>query len=179
MVRGETHSNSTPAIALPNTLLELCYLACATTPKSTDQIQRIERSWKERHDELVAMPFDVLTPIGGKNNFDPRGAWTALDAGYSPNDAKTWCFSLARCPSTRSLRLGACQTGGDRHSARTVLRLGWHAAAMLAVWRCRVALHPLPVKVSLRACPFWQEQNSHFPNRRAPYEYHQKALQSH
>lgn len=34
---------------------------------------------------LVADPFRV-TPMGGSFNFDARGAWTALDAGYSPND---------------------------------------------------------------------------------------------
>jgi CRISPR-associated protein Csx14 len=26
--------------------------------------------------------------MGGSFNFDPRGAWTAIDAGYSPNDQK-------------------------------------------------------------------------------------------
>ncbi len=35
---------------------------------------------------LTKRPFDILTPMGGSFNFDPRGAWTALDAGYSPND---------------------------------------------------------------------------------------------
>ena len=44
--------------------------------------------WDERRTELVESPFDVLTPIGGSFNFDPRGAWTALDAGYSPNTQK-------------------------------------------------------------------------------------------
>jgi CRISPR-associated protein Csx14 len=45
----------------------------------------IKHLWKEKKNELIARPFDVLTPIGGSFNFDPRGAWTALDAGYSPN----------------------------------------------------------------------------------------------
>lgn len=40
-----------------------------------------------RHD-LEAKPFDVLTLMRGSFNFDPRGAWTAIDAGYSPNDQK-------------------------------------------------------------------------------------------
>jgi CRISPR-associated protein Csx14 len=42
--------------------------------------------WDGQHGELVAKPFDVLTPMGGSFNFDPRGGWTALDAGYSPNE---------------------------------------------------------------------------------------------
>lgn len=48
----------------------------------------IRHLWDERKDELIAKPFDVLTPIGGSFNFDPRSAWTALDAGYSPNTQK-------------------------------------------------------------------------------------------
>jgi len=42
--------------------------------------------WMDSRQELIASPFDVLTPMGGSFNFDPRGAWTAIDAGYSPND---------------------------------------------------------------------------------------------
>ncbi|WP_445397846.1 type I-G CRISPR-associated protein Cas8g2 [Zobellella sp. An-6] len=50
--------------------------------------QGIKQLWAEKKDDLVANPFDVLTPLGGSFNFDPRGAWTALDAGYSPNTQK-------------------------------------------------------------------------------------------
>jgi len=41
-----------------------------------------------KREQLVVSPFDVLMPMGGSFNFDPRGAWTALDAGYSLNDQK-------------------------------------------------------------------------------------------
>jgi CRISPR-associated protein Csb3 len=46
----------------------------------------VRQLWEERKDVLIARPFDVLTPMGGSFNFDPRGAWTAIDAGYSLND---------------------------------------------------------------------------------------------
>lgn len=46
----------------------------------------IRQLWEEQRDALIARPLDVLTPMGGSFNFDPRGAWTAIDAGYSPND---------------------------------------------------------------------------------------------
>ena len=46
----------------------------------------VRQLWEERKDDLIARPFDVLTPMGGSFNFDPRGAWTAIDAGYSLND---------------------------------------------------------------------------------------------
>jgi CRISPR-associated protein Csx14 len=42
--------------------------------------------WGENQATLIEAPFDVLTPMGGSFNFDPRGAWTAIDAGYSPNE---------------------------------------------------------------------------------------------
>lgn len=48
----------------------------------------IAQLWEESRADLVAAPFDVLTPMGGSFNFDPRGAWTAIDAGYSPNEHK-------------------------------------------------------------------------------------------
>jgi CRISPR-associated protein Csx14 len=44
--------------------------------------------WNQQRDDLSAKPFDVLTLMGGSFNFDPRGAWTALDAGYSPDEQK-------------------------------------------------------------------------------------------
>lgn len=48
----------------------------------------VRQLWKEDRAALVKAPFDVLTPMGGSFNFDPRGAWTAIDAGYSPNEHK-------------------------------------------------------------------------------------------
>lgn len=48
----------------------------------------IRTLWEEDHIRLAERPFDVVTPMGGSFNFDARGAWTALDAGYSPNDQK-------------------------------------------------------------------------------------------
>lgn len=47
--------------------------------------QGIATVWTEQREALVAHPFGVLVPMGGSFNFDPRGAWTAIDAGYSPN----------------------------------------------------------------------------------------------
>jgi CRISPR-associated protein Csb3 len=45
----------------------------------------IAQLWEERRDAFVKNPFE-RTPMGGSFNFDPRGAWTAIDAGYSPNE---------------------------------------------------------------------------------------------
>jgi CRISPR-associated protein Csx14 len=46
--------------------------------------------WREDRANLIQKPFDVLIEMGGSFNFDPRGGWTAIDAGYSPNDQKHW-----------------------------------------------------------------------------------------
>lgn len=48
----------------------------------------LSQLWAENQSRLIKEPFDVTTPMGGSFNFDPRGAWTAIDAGYSPNDQK-------------------------------------------------------------------------------------------
>jgi CRISPR-associated protein Csx14 len=48
----------------------------------------VAQLWDEQRETLIEHPFHVLTPMGGSFNFDPRGAWTAIDAGYSPNDQK-------------------------------------------------------------------------------------------
>ncbi|MCY4237669.1 MAG: type I-U CRISPR-associated protein Cas8c [Rhodospirillaceae bacterium] len=44
--------------------------------------------WEDARVDLVARPLDILSPMGGSFNFDPRGAWTQIDAGYSPNNHK-------------------------------------------------------------------------------------------
>jgi CRISPR-associated protein Csx14 len=44
--------------------------------------------WEKNPGDLTQRPFDVLTPMGGSFNFDPRGAWTPLEAGYSPDVQK-------------------------------------------------------------------------------------------
>lgn len=49
------------------------------------QYKGLAQLWAEQRSELKSKPFDALTPLGGTFNFDARGAWTALDAGYSPN----------------------------------------------------------------------------------------------
>ncbi len=44
--------------------------------------------WVKNRNSLIRTPFDILTPTGGSFNFDPRGAWTSIDVGFSPNQHK-------------------------------------------------------------------------------------------
>lgn len=63
-----------------------------TAKKSVDadgvKTHGLAHLWREYRDEMIKSPFEVLTSMRGSFNFDPRGAWTAIDAGYSPNDQK-------------------------------------------------------------------------------------------
>ena len=45
----------------------------------------LRQLWEEDRLVLTQSPFDVTIPMGGSFNFDPRGAWTAIDVGYSLN----------------------------------------------------------------------------------------------
>ena len=53
----------------------------------TLQTKGIKQLFDEDRNGLISDPFRV-TSMGGSFNFDPRGAWTAIDAGYSPNTQK-------------------------------------------------------------------------------------------
>ena len=48
------------------------------------QTKGIKQLFDEDRNGLINAPFRV-TPMGGSFKFDPRGAWTAIDAGYSPD----------------------------------------------------------------------------------------------
>jgi CRISPR-associated protein Csb3 len=54
----------------------------------SDMLQAIQRLWENQQHKLITDPFGTLCSMGGSFNFDPRGAWTAIDTGYSLNDLK-------------------------------------------------------------------------------------------
>lgn len=62
-----------------------CDLIQGNTNKNLSGVKDILRNSRE---DLILRPFDVCRPFGGSFNFDPRGAWTAIDVGYSPNKQK-------------------------------------------------------------------------------------------
>jgi CRISPR-associated protein Csx14 len=79
--------------------------------------------WTEQRSTLQARPFDVLTPVGGSFNFDPRGAWTALDAGYSPNDHK---YGVAASPVVEILAaIGMEHARPDEYERRKIRYAVW------------------------------------------------------
>jgi CRISPR-associated protein Csx14 len=54
-------------------------------PEGKVEIQGLRQLWEQNRDRLVEAPFDVLCSMGGSFNFDPRGGWTAINAGFSPD----------------------------------------------------------------------------------------------
>ena len=43
--------------------------------------------WQDKQRELIGDPFGLTVPLGGSSfKFDARKAWTAIDAGYSPDE---------------------------------------------------------------------------------------------
>lgn len=96
----------------------------------------IAQLWEDRAEAMIEHPFDVLTPMGGSFNFDPRGAWTALDAGYSPNDQK---HQVAASPVVEFVAAcGLENTRPDEYEARKVRYSTWGVPLPLAL--ARVAL---------------------------------------
>lgn len=88
----------------------------------------VQQLWQEQREALLKAPFHVVTPMGGSFNFDPRGAWTAIDAGYSPNTQKD---GVAASPVVEILAaIGLEHARLDRYETRKV---------RYAVWG-----HPLP-----------------------------------
>lgn len=54
--------------------------------KGLARTEGVSQLWSQRKKEMLADPFGIVCPMGGSFNFDPRGAWKSLDAGYSLND---------------------------------------------------------------------------------------------
>jgi CRISPR-associated protein Csx14 len=47
----------------------------------------VSQLWNRRPDELMSDPLGLTVPLGGSTfKFDARKSWTAIDAGYSPDE---------------------------------------------------------------------------------------------
>ncbi len=106
--------------------------------------------WDQQQDDLTAKPFDVLTLMGGSFNFDPRGAWTALDAGYSPDEQK---HGVAASPVVEILTaLGLEHARPDEYENRHVRYGAW--SGLLRPILARPALAGVNVGVPVRTFRF-------------------------
>lgn len=109
----------------------------------------IAQLWAELAN-LVEAPFDAITPMGGSFNFDPRGGWTAIDAGYSPNTQKD---SIAASPLVEMLAaIGLEHARPDEYDTRKVRYTVWGQA--LPPMLARAALSGADLKVPVRRFEF-------------------------
>ena len=89
-------------------------------------LRGIAQLWAERQNELIERPFDITTPMGGSFNFDPRGGWSAIDAGYSPNDQK---HEIAASPVVELLAAWGLENARpDEYQTRKVRYSVWGVA---------------------------------------------------
>ena len=110
----------------------------------------VQQLWQEQRTDLLRAPFEVVTPMGGSFNFDPRGAWTAIDAGYSPNTQKD---GIAASPVVELLAaVGLEHARPDEYETRRVRYAVWGhpLPAMLA----RATLSGADLKVPTRRFAF-------------------------
>jgi CRISPR-associated protein Csx14 len=106
--------------------------------QSTGDIKNrgVRQLLQEQREALLSSPFDVVTPMGGSFNFDPRGAWTAIDAGYSPNTQKD---GIAASPVVEILAaIGLEHARPDEYETRKVRYAVW--GSPLPPMLARVAL---------------------------------------
>lgn len=106
--------------------------------------------WREQRGALLKAPFDIVTPMGGSFNFDPRGAWTAIDAGYSPNTQKD---SIAASPVVEMLAaIGLEHARPDEYETRKVRYAVWGRS--LPPMLARAALSGADLKAAIRRFEF-------------------------
>ena len=103
----------------------------------------IRQVWQDERKALVDAPFDRLVAMGGSFNLDPRGAWTPLDAGYSPDAQKHQVRSSAGVElfAAWGLEHARPETSGQRRYAYAA----WREAIPLLLARPALACAPLPI----------------------------------
>ncbi len=86
----------------------------------------IAQLWVERKAAFIERPFGITIPMGGSFNFDPRGAWTTIDAGYSPNEQK---HQVAASPVVEILAAWGLENARpDEFETRKVRYAAWGLA---------------------------------------------------
>jgi CRISPR-associated protein Csx14 len=106
--------------------------------------------WSKHGSDLAKDPFGIVTPMGGSFNFDPRGAWTGIDAGYSPDQQG---HGVEASPVVEILAaIGLEHARPDEYETRRVRYGVW--GALLPAMLARAALGGMRVGVPLRTFRF-------------------------
>lgn len=119
----------------------------------------LQQLWQEQRGALLNAPFEVVTPMGGSFNFDPRGAWTAIDAGYSPNTQRD---GIAASPVVEILAaIGLEHARPHQYAPRRVRYAVW--GHPLPPMLGRAALAGACLKVPIRRFNFALSGTKHSP----------------
>ena len=122
--------------------------SAATIAKA--MLRAVDALWQTSWEKVIARPFDVLAPLGGSFNFDPRGAWTAIDAGYSPNDQK---HPISASPIVEILAaVGLEHARPHEFELRRVRYAAW--SGLLPPLLARAALGAVPIGIETRIFEF-------------------------
>ncbi|WP_447972939.1 type I-G CRISPR-associated protein Cas8g2 [Nitrospira sp. Kam-Ns4a] len=107
--------------------------------------------WNGRRDDLVRDPFGVTVPLGGSSfKFDARKAWTAIDAGYSPDEQEN---AVEASPVVELLAAGGLEHARpDEFETREVRYGVWKGLLPLAL--ARPALGGVRIGVPMRTFRF-------------------------
>lgn len=127
-----------------------------TYPDGKVEYKGLRQLWQEKRADLIASPFDVICSMGGSFNFDSRGSWTPLHAGFSPNEHSH--LAVVASPIVEILAVwGVEHARPDEYETRKVRYGVWHGLvpAMLA----RVALSGIEVVRPFRRFRFTLELN--------------------
>jgi CRISPR-associated protein Csx14 len=111
----------------------------------------VKKLWGERRGELTRDPLGLTAPLGGSSfKFDARKAWTAIDAGYSPDEQT---HSVEASPVVEMLAaIGLEHARPDEFETRKVRYGAWKGLLPPAL--ARPALGGVSVGVPIRIFQF-------------------------
>lgn len=120
-------------------------------PEGKLETQGLRQLWEADCESLTRDPFAVICPVAGSFNMDPRGGWTAIDSGFSPNEHKTLRVMASPVVEIMAV-IGLEHARPDEFDTRKVRYATW--CDLLSPILARAALAAVDVGVQLRTFRF-------------------------
>lgn len=116
---------------------------------AADMLELIRKLWKTQRNIVLEKPLDALCPMAGSFNFDPRGGWTAIDVGYSPDKHKVRGANVQASPIVEFMAAwGLEHARPDEFDVRKVQYAVWRD--MLPPMLARAALSGSLTTIAMR-----------------------------
>jgi CRISPR-associated protein Csb3 len=111
----------------------------------------LRQLWDRDQKKLIDDPFNVTCEVAGSFNMDPRGAWTAMDVGFSLNEHKN--IRIVASPVVEILAMiGLEHARPDEYETRSVRYAIWNE--LLPPILARAAFAAINIDVKLRKYRF-------------------------